>query len=112
MDVVGQGQLLGDLADRIVIAADREDSDAGVTQPLHLAQKKEACVVILPVAVVNIADDKYEGNLLFKGKSNEVLKRSSRRSPQFINGRTIVPLEAPQWAVQVNIGRMNEFHVA
>ena len=65
VDVWWQGQLLGDFALGVVVAIDDEDRNTGPVQASHLPYEVAAGVVVAPVAVVKIAGDDQEIDLLF-----------------------------------------------
>ncbi|MNU29789.1 hypothetical protein D3C71_182680 [compost metagenome] len=53
----------GNHAFGVVIALEQKDRDAGTLQPRHLAVEEQADLVVLPVAVINVAGDDEEIDL-------------------------------------------------
>lgn len=109
-DVVGQCQLLRHLAFGIVVAAEDERTDAGLAQAPHLLAKEDARVVILPVAVVQVAGNHEECDLLFDRTIHELPQRLARRVAQLRGRRVGIRAQAVQRAVKVYVCRVDELH--
>ncbi|EKD34352.1 MAG: hypothetical protein ACD_75C02376G0001, partial [uncultured bacterium] len=56
--ILRQGQVSGDLAGGIVVAGDDEDPDPGPQQASHPGSEEKTGVIVLPVAVIEIAGNK------------------------------------------------------
>ena len=108
LDVVGQAEVAGHLVPGVVIAADEVDPDAGVAEVGHPPGEPEARVVVLPVAVVDVAGDEDEGDLLRDRQADQVLERPTGRPADLLDGAPLIPVEPPQGAVEVDVGGVEE----
>jgi len=91
-----------------VVAADQDDLDAGVAEPGHLPAEEEARVVVGPVAVVEVADDQDEPDLLLDRQGDEVLKRPAGRPPALLDRGPLIAVEPPVRAVEVDVRGVEE----
>jgi hypothetical protein len=108
--VVGQRQFLRHLAFGIVIAAEHECANAFLAQAPHLLTEEDAGVVVLPVAVVEVARDHEEGDFLFDRSIDELPQRLARGVAQLRGRRVRIGAQAVQRAVEVNVCRVDELH--
>ena len=77
-DIGRQGQLAGDLAFGIVIAVEQEDGNVGLRQPAHLLHEEESGLVVAPIAVIEIAGDDDEIDLVLDRLTDEAVERRAR----------------------------------
>ena len=63
-----------------MIAVEQEDRNLGLREPAHLANEEETGLVVAPVAVIEIAGDDDEGDLIFDRLADEIVEapRASR----------------------------------
>ena len=106
--VVGQPEVAGHPVLGVVVAADQEDLDAGVAEVGHPLDEPEAGVVVLPVAVVDVAGDQDEGDLLVDRQPDQVLQRPPGRPADLRRRAPLVPVEPAQGAVEVDVGGVEE----
>ena len=78
MHVVWRTQVLREPACGIVVASNDEDRDLRLPQFHHLLHEEEACAVVLPVAVVEVASKQDKGHVLVNREANEILERAPR----------------------------------
>jgi len=69
----------------IVIAGNNKDPDSCFFQPAHTAGKEKTGILILPVAVIEVACNQDKINLFLDGKVNQVIKGPPRCAANFIN---------------------------
>ena len=106
------GQLLGDLAFGIVVALDDEDADAGPGEPQHLIAKEQPGAEVGPVAVVDVAGQQHERHVLAERQVDQRRECVARGAAQPRDRCALVAVEPPQGTVDVEVGRMDEFHGA
>ena len=68
----------------------------------------EPGVVVAPVAVVEVAGDEHEVDAAVERQIDHPLERPPRRAADPLDGRVLVLLQAPQRAVEVDIGGVEE----
>ena len=100
-----------DHALRIVVSLHHEHPDVFAAQQRHLLAHKQACVKVQPVAVIQVTGQQYKIHLLLDGQVHQTLQRPTRSTPQSLQWGTLVPAQATQWAVNVQISRMNKTHI-
>ena len=71
---VGKTEAFCNLAFGIVVSMQHERRDTCLRQSAHLAREKEAGLVVAPVAVIEIAGDNNERDLLCDRLAHEVIK--------------------------------------
>ena len=108
-DILRPRHGLGELTGGVVIAGYNKNLDPGLGQAAHPPGEIEAGIVVLPIAVIEIAGDKEKGNRLVDGQVDECVKSPSRRPANLGNRRIVVRLKPPERAIEVNIGGVNEF---
>src|SRR5262249_18789863 len=84
------------------------DVDARLTQPRHLRREEQSGVVVLPVAVVEVAGEQEEGGLLVAAEVDEVCERAPAGAADRGDGRPLVLLEAAHRAVEGYVGGLDE----
>ena len=57
-----------------MIAVKQEDRNPGLREPAHLSNEKESGLIVAPIAVVEIASDNHEGDLIFDRLADEIVK--------------------------------------
>ena len=112
MDIVRQAQVAGDAAGGVVIAGDQEYRDTGTLQAVHALYKVQPGVVILPIAVIEVAGEQHEVHGFVDGQVDEIIKRAPGRAADLGDRRAFVALQAQQGAVEVDVGGVEEFHEA
>ena len=110
MDVVRQLQATRHLAVGVVIAVQQVDRDARVPQPAHLANEEQPGVEVLPVPVVHVACNHHEIDLFVDCLCDQIVEGVPGCGTQALCGRISVQRQASQWAVQVQIRGVDEFH--
>jgi hypothetical protein len=110
MHVVGQFEPARHLALGIVVAVQQIDGDARLPQPPHLPDEEQPRVEVLPVAVVDIARDHHEIDLLVDGMGDERLKSVAGGGAQTLGWRVRVGGKPPQGAVEMEVGGVDELH--
>jgi len=110
-DHVGwQRKPLGHLVFGVVVAIDDECRNAGGGQPTHLACEEHAGVVVLPVAVVQIAGDDHEIDLLIDGRSHQVRERFASSGAQQLGRRVGIGRQPGERTVEMDVGGVDELH--
>ena len=71
-------------------------------------REKEARVEVRPVAVVEVADDQNERDLLFLRQPHEVFKRMAGRQTALRDRRTFIAPQPVHRTIQMNVGRVEE----
>ena len=108
--VVRQLELARHLAFGVVIAEKHENRNAGAPEATHLATEEDAGVVIAPAAIVEIAGNHHEINLLLDGTVDQLAKGVPCRVAQ-LRGRCIgISGESGERTVEVDVGGVNEAH--
>ena len=74
MHVFWQDQTARDLALRIMIAVEQEYADAGFRQLAHLSDEEQACLIVAPVAIVQVAGNDDECDFLFDSAGYEIVE--------------------------------------
>jgi hypothetical protein len=105
-----QPEAFRDLAGGVVIARHDENRNVRLRQPGDLPREKEAGVVILPVAVVDIAGDHHERHLLRDGQVDDAFQRATRGRTEPLHRRTLVSLQPVQRAIEMDVGDVQELH--
>jgi hypothetical protein len=93
-DIVRPGDGLGDLAGRIVIAGNNEDLDPSPGQAAHPPGEIKSGIVILPIAVIQVAGNKNKCYRLVDGQVDEGVKGPPRRPANLGNRRIGVRFKA------------------
>jgi hypothetical protein len=75
-----------------VVAANEDDGNFGVGQAAHLFAKEEAGLKIFPVAVVDVAGDQHQFDLLFQCEGDQVFECAARRQTDLLHGGAFVTL--------------------
>jgi hypothetical protein len=88
----------GDLAASVVVTGNKKDANIGLAQPGHLRGKEQARVVVLPVAVIQVADEEHKGRLLGNGQIYEVFQGPACCATDLRNRGPFIPLQAPERA--------------
>ena len=110
LHVVRQLQAARDFAFGVVVAVEQVYRDARLAQPPHLAHEEQAGVIVLPIAVVQIAGNHHEVHLLLDGARHQPLKGLARGCAQALGRRVGIGRQADQRAVEVDVGGVDEFH--
>ena len=84
------------------------DRDVRVPQAAKLLRQIEPGVVVAPVAVVEVAGDEHEIDAALERQIDHPLERPPRRAADPLDGRVLVLLQAPEGAVEVDIGGVQE----
>jgi hypothetical protein len=108
--VLGQAQLARDVALRVMIAGRQHHAHASLPQARQLRGEEQAGRVIAPIAVEHVAGDQQHCGLLFQAQLDQVLERPPRRAAQPVDRRALVPRQAQERAVDVQIGGVNDLH--
>ncbi len=107
-DIGRQCELAGDLAFGVVIAVKQEDGDLGLRQPAHLLHEEESGLVVAPIAVVEVAGDDDEIDLVLDRLTDEVLERGARGGANPFGCRALLPGQPLQGAVEMDVAGMDE----
>jgi hypothetical protein len=107
-DVIREAQVAGDLTRSVMITCDQEDRYVGIPEASHPVDKIEACVVILPVTIVEITRQEKEADLFFESQVNEAVEGTTSGTSDLFYGGTLIAFESPKWAIQMNIGGMQK----
>ena len=107
-DVVGQHQLAGNGALRVVVALDEKDLDVGTAQAHHLGAEEQTRVEVGPVAVVQVACQQHEVHTLGQGQVDQVFQSPAGGVAQALYRRTGIAAQATQRAVDVQVGGVKE----
>ena len=108
MDVVWQPEALGQLAVGVVVAEQQVSLDASLSQPSHLANKKQTSVEVSPIAVIQITSDDHEGDLFVDGGLDQFFESLARGIAKQLDRGAIILTQAEQGAVEVNISCVKE----
>lgn len=90
-DVGRQSQPACDLIFRVVIAIKEEDGDIGVRQPTHLLHKEKAGLIVAPIAVIEVAGDNDEIDLLLDRLADEIVEGHTRCCADPFGSRALLP---------------------
>jgi hypothetical protein len=63
------------LAFCIVVAIKQKDANVGLCEPAHLLHEKKASLIVAPFAIIEIARDDDEGDLVFDASADEIVER-------------------------------------
>ena len=74
----------------------------------HLADEVQARPVVSPVAVIEVAGDDQERNLLFDGESDQLMQSSPGGGANGVGRGTFMFGKPLQWTVQMNVCGVNE----
>lgn len=88
--VLRQSQLTRDHSLGIVVALDNENSNIRPVQANHLLTKKQTGMEVLPVAIVDVASEEDEIDVLGQCFVYHPLKRAARRGAQALHGCAVV----------------------
>ncbi len=69
-------------------------ADTGALQPYHLSAKEQAGMKILPIAVIDVAGEQDKVHALREGGIDQPFERAAGRSPQPLDRRSVVTVEA------------------
>ncbi len=72
MNVRRQGQTLGNLACRVVIASDQKYRNLVPRKPVDLVDEVHACSIVGPVAVEHVAGDHHEIDVSLESRLNQI----------------------------------------
>ncbi len=93
-----------------MVTADQAHPDAGPLQTPHARGKVETGVVVLPVAIVEIAGNEEQLDFFLQGELDEIVEGPSGGPAQFFDGATLMAFQASQGTVEVDIGGVEKFH--
>ncbi len=106
--IVRQAKLLSDLTRRVMVAFNDKNLDACFPEAIHTFHEIEACVVILPITVVEIAGEKHEIDFFINCKLNKIIEGPACSTADFIHWCSFITLQTAQSTVEVNIGCMKK----
>ena len=102
------GEAARDLTSGVVIAIEQIDRNSGLMEAAHLADEKQTRPVVAPVAVIEVAGDDQEGDLLLDGKSHQPIQSFTGGGAYGLRRRSLMLGEPLQRAVQMNVRRVKE----
>ncbi len=84
-----------------MVASDQENGNTLIIEPDHLAAEKQSRIVVFPIAIIEIARDQEEIDLLINGQGHQILERPAGGSTEELRGRAIMRFQSPERAVEV-----------
>ena len=112
VDILRKRQCPRHLVGRVVISGDGDHGDAGLAEADHLRHEIQARPMVFPVAVVEVAGNQDEGHRLVDGQLHEVFQGPAAGLADLVDRGAFVALQAPQGAIQVDVGGVKEFEHA
>ena len=103
MDVARQGETACDLTCGVVVAMEQIDGNSRPGQAAHLPDEEEAGPVVAPIAVIEVAGDDQEGDLLLDGKSHQPIQSGPGGGANGLCRGAFMSGQPGQGAVQVNV---------
>ena len=91
-----------------MVATDHQDPDARLPQLLELTHEEKAGVVVLPIAIEEIAGHQKQVHPFFDGKLHQIGESVTGGRAHGVHGGALVPLQPPQRTVQMDVGRVDE----
>lgn len=101
LDVGRQAELERHLALGVVVAEQQVDRDAGLVQTTHPRAEVQASAEVGPSAVVEVAGDHDEIDLLLDGHRDEFGEGVAGGVARLLGRRVLVGAQADQWAIDV-----------
>jgi len=108
LDVLRHPQTFGDVAFSIMISRNDQYPDPLIAKFCHFLRKEHACVVVTPVAIIEIPGDHHEFYLLRDRKMNEIFKRSASCIADLFNRCTFVSPKPNKGTVNMNVCCVNK----
>src|ERR1700730_18703912 len=91
MNVGRKNKTARDLAFGVMIAIEQENLNLCLRKPSHLPDEEQTGLVIAPVAVIEIAGDGNEGDLLFDRLAYEIIERRAGSGANAFSGGACWP---------------------
>ena len=91
-----------------MISIEQVDGNTGIMEAAHLTDKKQAGLVVAPIAIIEITRDNEEGNLILDGKFNKLIKSLTRGRADVRRRSSLMPGKPSQRTVQMNIRSVKE----
>src|SRR3954468_2345340 len=107
-DISRQRESAGNLAFCVVIAMEEEDWNIGMRQPAHLLHEEKSGLIIAPIAVIEVAGDYDEIDLVLDCLGNKIVERHARCGANPFGCRALLPGKPLQGAVEMDVASMNE----
>ena len=107
---LGEGEPLGDLVRRVVVAIGDDNGNPGLAQRAELALEEHCRLEVVPVPIVEIPSDDDERDGFLDRHADKSLERTTGCAPDLFNWCPVVTGESPHRAVQVNVGTVQELH--
>ena len=111
-DAVREHQRARDSTRRVVVAANDDHRDPASRQSRHARAEVEPGLVVAPVAVVDVAGQHNERDVLSQRQIHHVVEGDPGGATDLIDRGTLVTLEAAERAVEVQIGGVKELEHA
>ena len=92
-----------DLARCVMIAVQDVYGNVRLLEPYHLLKEEQACLVVPPITVVEVARDNNKRYAFVERKLHEILKGFTRSYQQFLSGTFIVLSQPAERTVQMDI---------
>ena len=106
--VVGERQLLGQLALGIVVAVGDKHRDFLPLQPPHFSGEKQSGVEVLPRPVIEVAGNHHEIDAFPDRLVDQVAEGRPRRGAQQLDRSPLIGGQARKGAVEMNVRRVNK----
>ena len=91
-----------------MIAIEQEDGDIGLRQPAHLLHEEKAGLIVAPVAVIEVAGDDNEVDLVLDRLADEIIEGGAGRGANAFGRGALLPGKSLQGAVEMDIAGMDE----
>src|SRR6478736_2139978 len=108
--VVRQVQVRGELAGRVMVAANPNHAHVPRAQRRHLLGEKQTRRVVAPVTVVQVAGDLQQLCLLIEAQLDQVFDRSPCGTADLLDWCAFVFGKPRKRAIQMQIRSVHEFH--